>query len=193
MSCHNLFPTVLRKRLEREKAPECKSSIFQILHPSVSVSWICCYSLVPEDLSWKSRILASDNSIAQLRRDWDKQEGRPGPIHYHTMDGHGIQEVEALSDADPVVVSKRSDSPAMTCACPLDRLVVILFSTIIKAKGAGKARTYTSGSATRVVSPQITRGLKPMVTVVSFPGKTSCASKPRRSSVFTTNRSMDLS
>ena len=57
----------------------------------------------PQDPSLNNRMLASDNSVAQLQGDRDKKEGRASASHSNGRNGHGIQRVEAMFFALSVI------------------------------------------------------------------------------------------
>jgi hypothetical protein len=54
-------------------------------------------------MSLNNGMLASDNGVAQLQGDRDKKEGRASASHGNGRNGHGVQEVEAMFFALPVV------------------------------------------------------------------------------------------
>jgi hypothetical protein len=69
-----------------------------------------------------SRILASDDSVAQCCGDRDEIEGRACATHFDARDGHGIQEGEATVSTLLVVGLKDRYSPRdglSVCVSPL--------------------------------------------------------------------------
>lgn len=57
------------------------------------------YGRTCQDPSLSSGILASDDSIAQLRGDRDEIEGRESAVHCDAREGHGTQGIEAMIHA----------------------------------------------------------------------------------------------
>ena len=105
---HDAHPVALYKFLASEEAPQSKLPVFHILHPSAGAP---CWGCTPRDQSLSSRVLTTNDSIAQLHGDWDEIEGRMGASHCDARDSHGIQEIEALISAPSVVELKGRYSP----------------------------------------------------------------------------------
>ena len=99
----NIRPVAFRKRLESEEALQSEPPVFQILHPNAGAP--CC-SRTPQDMSLSSRILASDDSIAQLCGDRDEIEGRASAVHCDARDCHDIQGIETSTLALAIVELK---------------------------------------------------------------------------------------
>jgi len=86
-------------------------ALTRIPHPSIGVPHVRCHGHTSQDLSLSSRILTTDDSVAQLHGDRDEIKGRTGAGHCDARDSHGIQENEALISAPSVVELKGRYSP----------------------------------------------------------------------------------
>lgn len=104
-----MHPVAFRKYLKSEEALQSELSVFCILHPGAGPPYMRCYGNRPQDLSLSSRILASDDIVAQFCGDMDRIEGRAGTSHSNAGDGHGIQGIGASLYTLSVVELKGSD------------------------------------------------------------------------------------